>query len=158
MTDVTGPRDLELRNVIDQQITDFETAIEISVAAAKVDDPGPDGDPFSAVLASDVFELIRGKTVMGLINENVIYFLARHSMHELQQLRDQKRQHMSAIAKRPRQPRIDEDLKERLVSMGLRLKGTQSSHEIVGTISQQILDAPSKKTIRKYLREAGVID
>lgn len=143
---------------LSQQFADLETAIEIIKAAAKVDEPETGGNPFADVLPSDVIQLIRQKMDVGGITESVIYFLARNSMHELQRLRDQKRQQMSAIARRPRQPRIDEDLKERVVAMGWRLKGAHSSHEIVGTISQQISDAPSKKTIRKYLREAGVIE
>lgn len=161
MTSATGPQDSELRRTLDQQVIDMETAIAISEEAAKVDQPSPDGDPLLAVLTSDVLDLIRSKMESGRITASVIYFVARYSIGEmedhLRRLDEQTRQRMSAIARRPRQPRVDEDVHDRVVAMGQRLRETHSLHEIVGTISQHISDAPSQKTIRKYLRESRVI-
>lgn len=106
MADTTSPQDTELRQTIDQQIADLETALAISRGVAKVDEPPPDGDPFAAVLTSDVLSLIGDEIAAGRVTKSVIYFIARNSIYEMEeylsQLRERKRQQMGEIARMPR--------------------------------------------------------
>lgn len=82
----------ELRRVIDQQITNLETAIAISEKASQEDAAVPDGDPFAAVSAGDVIQVIADARAAGKINDCVIYMLAKFTAHELEnQLRQQKK-------------------------------------------------------------------
>lgn len=119
--------DGELRKRLEQEFADLDTAIEIASEAAKVDEPLLDGDMLSAVLATDVLTLIRDKMAAGLISESVIYFLARHSKHELEEhrrhLHKQTSQHMSKIAQRSRSRRWAHELAACLV------KNHDSFHE-----------------------------
>lgn len=143
MTSRTAHQDADLRATIERRITELETAIEISKAASKVDEPAPDGDPFSAVLASDVLHLIKQEMAAGRVTESVIYFIARNSLYELEaqlrQLREEKSRHMREIARRSRRKGWAVDLAAHLA------KAHRSFKEAWRTIPE---DDPTDKAVR----------
>lgn len=121
MMTTTDPLDDEsdIRTILGRHIDDFDTAKAIKEEAAKVDQPAPDGNPFSVVLADDVLNLIAEKMSAGHITKTAIYYLARYSVQELddhlRQLRVKESQHMSAIAKRPRRKQWADELAADLI-------------------------------------------
>ncbi|MDT0635040.1 hypothetical protein [Spectribacter hydrogenoxidans] len=57
-----------------------------------------------------------------------------------------------------RQPREREDIrKETIQSHGRRLAQRHPPHEITGIITSSVSDSPTAPTVRKWLREAGII-
>lgn len=119
MAETIGPRDVELREELERQITHMETAKAICDEAAKVDEPISDGDPLAAVLTSDVLQFIGDEMAAGRITKEVIYFIARYSVHEieerLRQIREKKRWDASERGKHPRRKKWADELAAALV-------------------------------------------
>lgn len=61
-----------------------------------------------------------------------------------------------AKASKPRDSR-SLDIKDQIIQIGQSLALSRSPHEIVGIVAQRVGQEATTKTIRKYLREAGVI-
>lgn len=138
----------EARETLRQQLENLDLAIAISEAVLRVDCAKRPAD-FSAVSPSDVMRDIALALADGKINESVVYLLARHSARELIELR----RRMSENAQRPRQPRVDVD---RIEKLGLPLKG-RDAQEITSLVWKRMDGAVSQTTIRKHLRNAGII-
>jgi hypothetical protein len=129
-------------------MANLDTAIEISVAASKVDCARGSEDLFAAS-PSDVIQLIAEARVAGRINDCVIYLLARLPVHAL----IERRRRLSEIAKRPRRSRVDAS---RIIEIGRTLQD-RGAHEIVGIVWQRLDGEVSQATVRKHLRTAGII-